>query len=70
MTRSNLYLGMISPFFDSFHQPDTETIITIATYMVPGGALFVLVVIPLTLLFVVMPLTLLFVLVVMPLTLR
>jgi len=35
---------MISPFFDSFHQPDTETIITIATYMVPGGALFVLVV--------------------------
>jgi len=40
MTRSNLYLGMLSPFFDSLSTIDTTTYITIATFMVPAGCLF------------------------------
>ena len=44
MTRSNLFLGMITPFYESLDQPDTDTYITVSSYMVPAGALFVVVV--------------------------
>jgi len=35
---------MLSPFFDSLDQPNTETFVTVATYIVPAGALCVLLV--------------------------
>jgi len=40
MTRSNLFLGILSPLFNSLHQPDTDAYIQIASFLVPAGAFF------------------------------
>lgn len=40
MTRSNLYVGMIAPFFESISSSNVNTFITIATFIVPAGCFF------------------------------
>ena len=40
MTRSNLYLGMITPFFEGISSDNVSNYVTIATFIVPAGCLF------------------------------